>query len=94
MKKYLIGAAATLALLTPATVYAANKIAAKDSTSKEVKTVAKQVAKTSAKASDFNCDDFSSQKEAQTIFEQNGGLGHDIYDLDRDKDGIACEALK
>ncbi len=94
MKKYLIGAAATLALLAPVTVYATNKIAAKDSTSKVAKTEAKQTAKAVSKSEDLNCTDFSSQKEAQTVFKENGGLGHDIYDLDRDKDGIACEALK
>lgn len=42
---------------------------------------------------DFNCSQFASQAEAQKKFLEGGGLGNDIYDLDRDKDGIACESL-
>lgn len=45
------------------------------------------------KASDYNCDDFSSQPQAQQFFLKVGGLGNDLYRLDGDKDGIACEAL-
>jgi micrococcal nuclease len=41
----------------------------------------------------YNCDDFSSQSEAQKVFDLCGGKDHDIHKLDRDKDGIACEAL-
>jgi len=42
----------------------------------------------------FNCDNFEYQEEAQTLFNECGGLENDIHGLDRDKDGIVCEALK
>ena len=42
----------------------------------------------------YNCDDFSTQAEAQELFEACGGVSNDIHDLDRDSDGIACESLK
>lgn len=41
----------------------------------------------------FNCNDFSSQREAQHVFELCGGIGNDVHWLDSDKDGIACESL-
>ncbi len=44
-------------------------------------------------ASDYNCDDFSTQPEAQNFFEKVGGTGNDLYRLDGDKDGVACESL-
>lgn len=45
------------------------------------------------KASDYNCDDFSTEPEAQKFFEKVGGTGNDLYRLDGDKDGEACESL-
>lgn len=42
---------------------------------------------------DYDCPDFSTQKEAQTFFESNGGPSSDPHKLDQDKDGVACEAL-
>jgi hypothetical protein len=45
------------------------------------------------KADDYNCEDFSTQPEAQTFFEKVGGMGNDINRLDGDKDGEACESL-
>ena len=45
------------------------------------------------KASDYNCDDFSTQPEAQSFFTKVGGTGNDLYRLDGDKDGTACESL-
>jgi hypothetical protein len=45
------------------------------------------------KASDYNCDDFSTQTEAQNFFLKVGGTGNDLYRLDGDKDGTACEDL-
>jgi hypothetical protein len=45
------------------------------------------------KADDYNCDDFSTQPEAQAFFIKVGGTGNDINRLDGDKDGIACESL-
>ena len=41
----------------------------------------------------YNCDDFSTQAEAQKVFEYCGGVGNDIHRLDGDKDGLACESL-
>ncbi len=45
------------------------------------------------KASDYNCDDFTTQPEAQKFFQKMGGVDKDIYRLDGNKDGQACEAL-
>lgn len=40
----------------------------------------------------YNCDNFSTKAEAQECFDYCLSLGKgDIHDLDRDKDGIACE---
>lgn len=39
---------------------------------------------------DLNCEDFATQTEAQAEFESHD---EDIYNLDADADGIACEAL-
>ena len=60
---------------------------------KESKSKAKNSAKAKAKVSarDYNCDDFLSQSDAQKTFVKAGGPGLDVYDLDRDRDGIACE---
>ncbi len=49
---------------------------------------------TKGKASnDYNCDDFSTQPEAQTFYRKVGGLGNDVNRLDGDEDGEACESL-
>jgi len=45
------------------------------------------------KASDYNCDDFKTQPESQAFFTKVGGQGNDLYGLDGDKDGQACESL-
>ena len=45
------------------------------------------------KADEYNCDDFSTQPNAQTFFEKVGGVGNDVNRLDGDKDGKACESL-
>jgi hypothetical protein len=44
-------------------------------------------------ADEYNCDDFTTQGEAQIFFERVGGVGNDVNRLDGDKDGEACEAL-
>ncbi len=44
-------------------------------------------------ADNYNCDDFSTQPEAQTFFKKVGGTGNDLNRLDGDKDGDACESL-
>ena len=41
----------------------------------------------------YNCDDFETQSEAQTIFEECGGVNNDVHQLDRDGNGLACESL-
>lgn len=38
---------------------------------------------------DYNCSDFSTHREAQQFFEKD----NDIYRLDGDHDGEACESL-
>jgi hypothetical protein len=45
------------------------------------------------KASDYNCDDFSTNPEAQAFFVKVGGSRNDLYALDGDNDGQACESL-
>lgn len=45
------------------------------------------------KASDYNCDDFDTQPEAQRFFQKMGGVNKDVYGLDGNNDGQACEAL-
>ena len=39
---------------------------------------------------DYDCKDFKTQKEAQEVFNRNRD---DIYGLDRDKNGKACQNL-
>jgi len=41
----------------------------------------------------YNCDDFSSQAEAQDVFDKCGGIDNDIHGLDKDGDGVVCEGL-
>ena len=42
---------------------------------------------------EYNCDDFSTQKEAQAFYLKAGGVSKDTNRLDGDKDGTACESL-
>jgi len=42
---------------------------------------------------DYDCSHFSTQKEAQNFFESKGGPKSDVHNLDRDRDGVACETL-
>jgi hypothetical protein len=42
---------------------------------------------------EYNCDDFTTQPEAQKFFEKAGGTRADTNRLDGDKDGTACESL-
>lgn len=44
-------------------------------------------------ADEYNCEDFSTQPQAQTFFTKVGGTGNDVNRLDGDKDGEACESL-
>lgn len=41
----------------------------------------------------YNCGDFATHDEAQSVYEACGGVSRDIHRLDADKDGIACESL-
>ncbi len=41
-------------------------------------------------AYDYDCDDFTYQEEAQDEYDSNYG---DVYRLDGDDDGVACETL-
>ena len=41
----------------------------------------------------YNCDDFGTHREAQACYEKCGGVNNDVHQLDRDKDGSACETL-
>lgn len=67
----------------------------------EAKTEAKIEAKNAAKGTGmicsfnaYNCADFSSHDEAQGTYESCVmETGKDVHDLDRDKDGVACEDL-
>jgi len=43
---------------------------------------------------DYDCSDFSTQRQAQAFFEDEGGPDEDYHNLDRDGDGEACESLK
>ena len=43
---------------------------------------------------DYDCSDFTFQDEAQEFYEQSiEELGFDYHELDRNKDGVACESL-
>lgn len=46
-----------------------------------------------AAAADRNCEDFTTQKEAQEYFLSKGGPDEDPDRLDQDNDGVACESL-
>lgn len=41
----------------------------------------------------YNCGDFSTHTQAQSVYEMCGGPATDVHRLDNDKDGIACESL-
>ena len=44
--------------------------------------------------SDRDCSDFSTQREAQRFYEEQGGPESDAHRLDEDDDGLACEGLR
>ena len=41
----------------------------------------------------YNCTDFKTQKEAQKVYEECGGVQNDVHKLDKNKDGSACDSL-
>ena len=42
---------------------------------------------------DRDCGDFSTHAQAQAFYKSEGGPYSDPHDLDRDRDGSACETL-
>lgn len=48
-----------------------------------------------AEKADYNCSDFRTQPEAQSVYNRCKGLGKnmDIYRLDGNNNGLVCEAL-
>lgn len=42
---------------------------------------------------EYNCEDFSTQAEAQVFFDNAGGIAGDVNRLDGNKDGVPCQAL-
>ena len=47
----------------------------------------------SSHVQDYDCDDFSTQEEAQHFWEDSGSSEDDYDKLDGDNDGIVCEWL-
>ena len=41
----------------------------------------------------YNCADFTTQAQAQDVFEFCGGGDNDVHQLDKDGDGVVCENL-
>lgn len=41
----------------------------------------------------YNCTHFKTKEEAQKVYDHCGGVGNDIHQLDRNKDGAACDSL-
>lgn len=48
-----------------------------------------------AQEADYNCSDFKTQPEAQSVYDRCKTLGKnmDVYGLDGNKNGIVCESL-
>lgn len=47
-----------------------------------------------AKAEDeYNCEDFTTQSDAQKFYDNAGGVAKDFNRLDGNKDGVPCESL-
>jgi len=42
---------------------------------------------------DYNCDDFSTQEEAQSVHDKCSKNGLDVHGLDGNNDGVACQSL-
>lgn len=43
---------------------------------------------------DYDCSDLGSWETSQKVFIRDGGPKKDPYNLDEDKDGVACEVLR
>jgi len=43
---------------------------------------------------EYNCEAFETWAESQEIYESYGGVENDVHRIDRDNDGIPCEALR
>lgn len=93
MKKFSIFLFMVFVVSVPSIALAASKKTSSEP--KPFKTQSKITSKSLAKTkADMDCKDFTTWQDAQSVYESNGGLSNDIYDLDRDHDGIACEDLK
>lgn len=43
----------------------------------------------------YDCNDFSDQEIAQITYKKCiSEVGHDVHNLDKDSDGIACESMR
>ncbi len=42
---------------------------------------------------EYNCVDFTTQREAQVFYDKAGGVSADVNRLDANKDGVPCESL-
>ena len=51
------------------------------------------VSKYSCAGNLYNCTDFATHAEAQSVYAMCGGASNDVHNLDRDKDGESCESL-
>ena len=51
------------------------------------------VSEYSCSGNTYNCTDFSTHAEAQSVYEVCGEISNDVHGLDRDGDGLACETL-
>ncbi len=58
---------------------------------RSARTSARNLARTSFR--DYDCADFEYWIDAQDFYEEQGGPMIDPHDLDRDRDGDACENL-
>lgn len=45
------------------------------------------------KSDEYNCEDFTTQPEAQSFFLKVGGTKNDVNRLDGDNNGVACQDL-
>lgn len=65
---------------------------AKTETRSSARTEARGATDIICSANIYNCSDFSTSAKAQEVYEFcRKKTGKDVHDLDRDKDGLACE---
>ena len=59
----------------------------------EVEETVEEEINTECISNEYNCINFSTQAEAQELYDTCGGLENDVHYLDGDDDGIPCESL-